>query len=74
MSPAAARQLCQARSNRNLEAMPYDRTVDLSELPTLVEIEDLCLKNVTTELLVQIKFYQRFAAMMQQLLLPSCTM
>eukprot|EP00435_Cladocopium_sp_Y103_P044546 s1260_g12.t1 len=45
LSEAAARRSCVARNNRNLAQQDPVSLVDISELPTLMEIEDICLKQ-----------------------------
>ena len=42
---ADSRQSCIDRNNQDLAAGPHSRQLALEDLPTLVEIEDLCLKQ-----------------------------
>ena len=45
MSKEEGRQKCINRNNSDLESGPRSRQLELEELPTLAEIEDLCLKQ-----------------------------
>jgi hypothetical protein len=42
---AASLQHCIERNNNDLTEAPRHRHIDLADLPTLVEVEDLCLKQ-----------------------------